>query len=73
MGNSSKSDSAFIHDQVPQIPEKLRPLLRRREIEQLQDIIIRAHYLAMELRDICAESNVGSRHLSLSAGHMLKT
>ncbi len=47
--------------------------LRSREIEQLQDIIIRAHYLSMELRDICATSQVGPRDMSLAAGHMLKS
>ncbi|MGL4440133.1 MAG: hypothetical protein ACRCUE_12770 [Bosea sp. (in: a-proteobacteria)] len=47
--------------------------INQRDIEQLQDIIIRAHYLSMELRDICAISNVGARHMSLAAGHMLKS
>ncbi len=46
--------------------------LRPREAEQLQEIIIRAHYLSMELRDICASSKVGSGQLSLSASQMLK-
>lgn len=46
--------------------------LRQRELEQLQDIIIRAHYLSMELRDICAVSKVGSSQMCLAAGHMLK-
>jgi hypothetical protein len=39
----------------------------------LQDIIIRAHYLSMELRDICAVSKVSSRHMCLAASHMLKS
>lgn len=44
----------------------------RRETEQLQEIIIKAHYLAMELRYICAGSGIGAPALSLGAADMLK-
>ena len=53
-------------------PEHSAPALTAREIEQIQEIIIRAHYLSLELRDICAVSGIGSRHMSLAASHMLK-
>ncbi len=53
-------------------PSQERGPLSEREIERLQDIIIRAHYVASELRDVCAGSKVGSRHLCLAVGHMLK-
>jgi hypothetical protein len=46
--------------------------LSARDVETLQEIIIRAHYLAMELRDVCAVSGVGASALSVAAAHMLK-
>lgn len=46
--------------------------LNRRQVEQMREIIIRAHYLSMELRDICAVSGVAPPHISLAAGQMLK-
>lgn len=54
-------------------PVQDRAPLSQREVEQLQDIIIRAHYVATELRDICAVSHVGSRHLCLAVSHMVKS
>lgn len=68
---TSKTEKALID--LMRHPATDRQPLREREIEQLQDIIIRAHYLSMELRDICAVSDVGSRHMSLVAGRMLKS
>ena len=42
------------------------------DVEQLEEIIIRAHYLSMELRDMCAPSGVGQIAMSEMAGLMLK-
>lgn len=68
--NNTSSETAMID--VMQQPAPDRSPLGPREIDQLQDIIIRAHYLSMELRDICAEADIGSRHMCLFAGDVLK-
>ncbi len=46
--------------------------LSRREIEQLQEIVIRAHYLALEIRQLCAASGLGAPELSQQVGLMLQ-
>lgn len=52
--------------------QDLRPPLGRRDIEQLQEIVIRAHYLALELREMCAPSGVAEPELSRQVGVMLQ-
>lgn len=69
--NDSDPEKALIEAMHQPAASGIR--LRPRDIEQLQDIIIRAHYLSMELRDICAASGVAPRDMSLAASHMLKS
>jgi hypothetical protein len=57
------------HQPLPLIPI---PDEARRKTEQLQEIVIRAHYLSMELRDICAATSFAPPEMSLAAGAMLK-
>jgi hypothetical protein len=47
--------------------------LSLREIEQLQEVVIRAHYLALELRDMCAPAGVAPREMSLAVADMVKS
>jgi hypothetical protein len=47
--------------------------INRRQAEQMREIVIRAHYLSMELRDICAVSGVAPPQISLAARQMLKS
>lgn len=49
-----------------------RPRLEQRQIEQFKEIIIRAHYLSMEIRDLCAPSAVAPAEMSLGASRVLK-
>ncbi len=46
--------------------------LSEHEIEAFQEIISRAHYLTIELRDVRAVSGVGASALSVAAAYMLK-
>ncbi len=48
------------------------PQLDRRQIETLQEIVIRAHYLSLELRDLCAPSGLAPAQMSISTAHMLR-
>ncbi len=66
--NGSQSMSMDVHGMAAPHGQRLR----QRDTEQLQDIIIRAHYLSMEMRDICAASAPASRTMCLAAAHMLK-
>jgi hypothetical protein len=58
-------------DPTPQPQSDRR--LSLREIEQMQEIVIRAHYLAMELRDICATSGVARADMSFAVSSILKS
>ncbi len=49
-----------------------RNRLPAREIEQMQEIVIRAHYLALELRDICAPSGLADPLMSRSVSDLLR-
>ena len=46
--------------------------MNRIEQERLEEIVIKAHYVAMEIRDICASSGIAPPELSLAAAHWLK-
>jgi hypothetical protein len=49
-----------------------RPAIDRRQIETLQDIVIRAHYLSLELRDLCAPSGLAPAQMSVGVAQMLR-
>ncbi len=62
-------------DPAPSLPEPSEGTLRslsEHEIEVLREIISRAHYLALQLRDVCAVSGVGASAFSVAAAYMLK-
>ncbi len=54
------------------LPYKETAKLTQREAEQLQEIVIRAHYLALELRDVCAAAGVADPEMSRMTGRVLK-
>jgi hypothetical protein len=64
-GGTRLSDQRFMALGAPQ---KLDP----RQIEQFKEIIIRAHYLSMEIRDLCAPSAVAPIEISLGASRVLR-
>ncbi len=45
---------------------------RLREIELLEEIVIKALYLSMEIRDACATSDVAPPEASLAASEVLR-
>jgi len=62
-------------DPAPSQPGPSQGTLRslsEHEIEALQEVISRAHYLTIELRDVSAVSGVGAAALSVAAVYMLK-
>lgn len=62
-------------DPAPSQPGPSQGTLRslsEHEIEALQEVISRAHYLTIELRDVRAVSGVGAAALSVAAVYMLK-
>ena len=65
----------FSLDPAPSQPDPSEGTLRslsEHEIEALQEIISRAHDMAMQLRDVCAVSGVGASAFSIAAALMLK-
>jgi len=65
----------FSLDPAPSQPDPFEGTLRslsEHKIEALQEIISRAHYLAMQLRDVGAVSGVGASAFSVAAAYMLK-
>jgi hypothetical protein len=59
-------------DTPPAAVTNRRPPLDARQIETLQEIVIRAHYLSLELRDLCAPSGVAPPEMSAGMARMLR-
>lgn len=49
----------------------LPPVMSHKQVAELWDIVIRAHYLAHELGDTCASSTLASARMALSLSEVL--
>lgn len=47
------------------------PVMSHKQLAELWDIVIRAHYLAHELGDACASSSLNSARMALSLSEVL--
>ena len=52
---------------IPSLP----PAMTHKQMAELWDIVIRAHYLAHELGDACASSSLASARMALSLSEVL--
>jgi hypothetical protein len=66
----SQSDAHLPTQTEMLLPQHGRPLSHA-QLAQLWDIVVRAHYLALELGDSCAKSGLESARLALSLSEFL--
>lgn len=52
-------------------PDGMPPVITHKELAQLWDVVIRAHYLAHELGDPCARSGLAAARMALSLSEVL--
>jgi hypothetical protein len=56
---------------LPALPEGMPAGISHKELAQLWDVVIKAHYLAYELGDPCARSGLAAARMALSLSEVL--
>lgn len=62
-------DSSEMHSKKEIIP--FPPVISHKELAQLWDVVIRAHFLAHELGDPCARSGLAAARMALALSEVL--
>ena len=71
MNNKKSETDTQPPAQAEMLPPHLKSHLSHAELAQLWDIVIRAHYLALELGDACTKSGLTNARLALSLSEFL--
>jgi hypothetical protein len=53
--------------------EAILPTRDARKHDELETIIIRAHFLSMDIRDVCAQIDIAPPEMSLTVSSLLKS